>query len=166
MPWWTSALTVVDDTLRGWSETLQKILRMVRLVRGLLVAAVVIVWLCAAGAIWRPEWVAYFAAGAIVVLSIPLIAFAVVASLPLKAKSAVRLIDQGYPANARELGIRLAARKLHDQSIETEELLVETAWNEGKKAYRRYKDRAEQVREDLDDIDDVEGEARGPSGKA
>jgi hypothetical protein len=57
--------------------------------------------------------------------------------LPLKAHGVIRLIERGYPGNAREVAIRLAARKLRDESIETEELLVETALNEARKVLRR-----------------------------
>ncbi len=85
-----------------------------------------------------------------VYLAVPLIGIFILLGLPLKAKSVLRLIDQGYPANAREFAIRAAARKLHEQSIETEELLVDTAINESKKALKKYRARAERLREQLD----------------
>jgi len=134
---------VLDGTLRRWSDALQRIVRLLRLVRVLLWLGVVLILasgvlgaLAALGVVHVKWFLATYAIASLFVL-VPLVAFAVLVGLPLKAKSVVRLVDQGYPENARELAIRVLARKLHEESIATEELLVETAWNETRKAMRR-----------------------------
>jgi len=148
--WWQPAWKMIDDSLRGLSKGLKAQLRFVRTLRAVLVVGLLLTYASAIVAIVRPQWTQYALASAAVGLSFALIFWYVVVTMPLKAKSIVRLIDQGYPDNARELAIRLAVQKLHDESIRTEELLVETAWNEGKKAYRKYKDRAIALKEELD----------------
>lgn len=142
LDWLQTLWAMVDERLRELSETLQRIVRMIR---GLVVFLAIGVILVLASAVVGLAWPRYFPiayAVAVVFLVIPLAALLVLAYLPLRAKSVIRLIDKGYPANARELAIRVAARKLRDQSIETEELLVETAVNEGRKLIDRAKARA------------------------
>ena len=139
-----------DQQLRDLSRTLKRRLRLLRLLVFVLVVALLAVYVAAVGAILRPEWMAYWFAGAVVILSIPFALLVVVVALPLRLKSVTRLIDMGYPANARELGIRVIARKLHDESIETEELLVDTAINETRKAIRKYRPRVERALRDRD----------------
>lgn len=158
MAWWKPAATFADQTLRGISDWLKGQLRMVRLLRFLLAAGLVAAYASLVGAIVWPEQTRWFFGIAVVGLSLPLMYWYVLLSIPLQARSIVRLIDEGYPQNVKELAIRAAARKLHDESIETEELLVETAWNETKKAYRKYMARAETIRDDLDEeapVDDA-----------
>lgn len=140
----------LDGTLRGLSTGLQKAVRTLRLLRAFLVIAVLVVLASAVVGIVEPAWLPYAYAAAVVFLVIPLGILLGLVSLPLRAKSLVRLIDMGYPANAKEMAIRVAARKLHEQSIETEELLLATAVNESKKLLRRYRQRAQRVREDLE----------------
>ena len=137
LDWLRGVWAMVDERLRDLSDTLQRIVRMIRVLVGFLTVGVVLVLASAVvGLVW-PRWFPVAYALATIFLVIPLVALLVLAYLPLRAKSVIRLIDKGYPANAKELAIRVAARKLHDQSIETEELLVETAINEGRKVLRR-----------------------------
>ena len=137
LDWLRGAWAMVDERLRDLSDTLQRIVRMIRVVVGFLAVGVVLVLASAVvGLVW-PRWFPVAYAVSTLFLVLPLVALLLLAYLPLRAKSVVRLIDKGYPANAKELAIRVAARKLHDQSIETEELLVETAINEGRKVLRR-----------------------------
>lgn len=141
---WLRALwAYVDERLASTAKALQRVVRMLRVARFLLLVGILVVLASAVIGIWWPQYFAYAFAAAALVLVIPLVMLMVLVGLPLRAKSIVRLIDQGYPDNAREMAIRVAARKLRDQSIETEELLVETAVNEGRKVYERYKARAE-----------------------
>ncbi len=149
MAWWTPAWRFLDETLAGWSKALQGIVAKIRMLRTIMLLAILAVYGAIVATVVWPEYGLYLLGGAMVILSVPLIAVYFVVSLPLRAKSLVRLIDQGYPANARELAIRATVRKMHDQSIETEEMLVETAWNEAKKAYRKYKARAERLNREL-----------------
>jgi len=148
--WWKPAWTLAEETLRGMSEALQRKLRFVRQLRALLAVAIVGTYVAVVGAVVWPEQLRFFVALMGISLSAGLVYWHLFISTPLQARSIVRLIDQGYPGNVRELAIRAAARKLHEESIETEELLVETAWNEGKKAYRRFQERADKLRQDLD----------------
>jgi hypothetical protein len=133
---------MVDERLRETSEKLQRIVRIIRVLVVFLTLGIVLVLASAVVGLLWPQWFPIAYAVATIFLVIPLIVFLVLAYLPLRAKSVVRLIDKGYPGNARELAIRVAARKLRDQSIETEELLVETAVNEGRKVLERAKARA------------------------
>lgn len=142
-PWYMAIWAMLDSTMRRWAETLQKLLRMLRMVRALLVLGILIVLasavlavLASAGLI-QVKWFLAFHAIATLFLLVPLVVLTVLVGLPLRAKSVTRLIDMGYPANFRELAIRVMARKLRDESIETEELLVETAVNETRKMVRR-----------------------------
>lgn len=140
--WYNALWKMVDEFLQSIASGARKMLRMLRLVRFLIALLILtIIGLGVAGIIW-PQHLAYFAAASMVFIAVPYIILYVLVSLPFKAKSVVRLIDMGYPANARELGIRFAARKMHEESIETEELLLATAWNESKKMLRKYRSRA------------------------
>lgn len=145
--WYKSILKTVDDALISFSKTAKKIVRMIRLARALLFLFVLtILGLGVAGIIW-PQHLPYFFAAATIPIALPVIILAVLVALPLRAKSVVRLIDMGYPANAKEMAIRMAARKLHEESIESEELLFATAWNESKKVLRKYRQRAKEEEE-------------------
>ncbi len=139
--WLRMMWAMVDERLAEVSAKLQRIVRLVRLAVVLLVVAIVLVLLSPVVLILWPAYFPIAYAVSMVILVIPLVGLAVLASLPLKMKSVIRLIDKGYPENAKEIAIRVAARKLHDQSIETEELLVDTAINEGRKVLRRMKER-------------------------
>ncbi len=131
---------MLDAFLLRLSNRLKRVLRTMRLIRFFLVVGVLAVLGSAiVGLLW-PRWFPVAYAVGTVFLVIPLILLAGLVALPLRARSVVRLIDQGYPANAKELAIRAVARKLHDESIETEELLVDTALNEGRKLMRRFRD--------------------------
>jgi hypothetical protein len=142
LDWLQSLWAMVDERLREASEKLQRIVRLIRvLVVFLTVGVVLVLGSAVVGLLW-PRWFPIAYAIATLFLVIPLIGLLVLAYLPLRARSIIRLIDKGYPGNARELAIRVAARKLRDQSIETEELLVETAINEGRKIVDRAKAKA------------------------
>ena len=142
LDWLQTLWAMVDERLRETSEKLQKVVRLIRVLVVFLTLGILLVLASAVvGLIW-PRWFPVAYAVATLFLVLPLVVFLVLAYLPLRAKSVIRLIDKGYPANARELAIRVAARKLRDQSIETEELLVETAINEGRKVIDRAKARA------------------------
>lgn len=142
LDWLQSLWAMVDERLRETSERLQRVVRLLRALVAFLTVGVLLVLATAVVGLFWPEW--FFVAYAVstLFLVIPLVALLVLAALPLRMKSVIRLIDQGYPANAREIAIRVAARKLRDQSIETEELLVETALNEGRKLMDRAKAKA------------------------
>lgn len=143
---WIRALwAMVDERLAELSRKLQRVVRMLRLVVFLLVVGVVAVLASPVVLFLAPAYFPIAYAVATVLLAIPLIALTALVALPLRMKSVVRLVDKGYPANAKEIAIRVAARKLHEQSIETEELLVDTAINEGRKAFRRYQEWKEQA---------------------
>lgn len=146
LDWVQSLWAMVDGRLREASAKLQRIVRLLRVLVAFLTVGVLLVLGSAVVGLFWPEWFFVAYAVASVFLVIPLAALLVLAMLPLRAKSVIRLIDKGYPANARELAIRVAARKLRDQSIETEELLVETAINEGRKVMERAKARAAQAK--------------------
>lgn len=153
---WLQALwAMVDERLRDVSERLQRLVRTLRGVVAFLTVGVVLVLASAVVGIVWPRWFPIAYAVSTVFLVIPLVALLMLVYLPLRAKSVIRLIDEGYPSNARELAIRVAARKLRDQSIETEELLVETAVNEGRKLMERAKARAAAAAQ-ADDSPDLE----------
>ncbi|HET6399192.1 MAG TPA: hypothetical protein VFH47_06530, partial [Candidatus Thermoplasmatota archaeon] len=124
----------VDGRLRELSKAAQRFLKLLRLAFGFLLFGILAVVASAVvGLLWPQHFpIAY--AVAVLFLLIPLVALTVLVSVPLRMKTLVRLIERGYPANGRELGIRALAMKWRNESIETEELLVETAWNELKKA--------------------------------
>lgn len=136
-PWYRAAWALVDNAMRTWSERLQRILRLLRFARFMLLLGVVVAIGSAVVQFAAPQYFAYAYAAAMAFLVVPLIVFYVLAGLPLRARSVVRLVDMGYPANARELAIRMVARKLHEESIATEELLWDTAVNEGRKFIRK-----------------------------
>ena len=137
LSWLRTMWAMVDERLAELSLRLQRIVRLIRVAVVALWVAVVLVLLAPVVLFVWPEYFPIAYAVSTVILVIPIVILAVVAGLPLKARSVVRLIDKGYPANAKEIAIRLAARKLHEQSIQTEELLVDTAINEGRKLIRR-----------------------------
>ncbi|MFO1533097.1 MAG: hypothetical protein ABR562_05285 [Thermoplasmatota archaeon] len=154
-PWYMALWAMVDGTMRRWAETLQRLVRLLRFVRALLVVGVILVLasavlalLAAAGRL-DMKWFLVSYAWSTVFLVVPLAILVILVGLPLRARSVTRLIDMGYPANARELAIRVFARKLRDESIETEELLVETALNEGRKVMRRMEEARRRAAEDV-----------------
>lgn len=154
--WLRAFWRTIDATLRSISDTAQRVVRTLRILRAFLIVSVVVVIASAVVGIWRPDWLPYAYAAAVVFLVIPLIILLALVSLPLRAKSIVRLIDAGYPRATRELAIRVAARKLHNQSVESEALLLETAINESRKLLRRYRQRARHVRESYDGPEDYD----------
>ncbi len=133
----------LDERLRGVAEGLQRILGLLRLARFLLwlgvVALVATSLISVAAALCWVSLKVFLVAYAIstLFLLIPLVVLAVLVSLPLKLQSVVRLIDKGYPENLREIMLRLVARKLHDESIASEQMLWDTAVNEGRKFMRK-----------------------------
>jgi hypothetical protein len=137
--WLRTLWAMVDDRLAELSAKLQAVVRMLRLAVALLVVAVLLVLASPVVLYLWPEWFPLAYAISTMILVIPIVLLAVLAALPLRMKSVVRLIDKGYPENAKEIAIRIAARKLHDQSIATEELLVDTALNEARKVMERAK---------------------------
>jgi uncharacterized protein YacL len=139
MAWYTVLWAMVDERLREWSRKLQALVRLLRVTRVLLVVGVLCVLASAVVGLLWPQWFPIAYAVAVIFLVVPLVLCLFLVSLPLKAHGVIRLIERGYPGNAREIAIRVAARKLRDESIETEELLVETAFNEGRKILRRMK---------------------------
>ncbi|MES2153973.1 MAG: hypothetical protein V4510_02465 [bacterium] len=140
-PWYRAIWHLMDESMRRWSERLQRIVRLLRLARFLLVVGILAILGSAIVGLFWPKYFPYAYAVATVFLVVPLILLVVLAGLPLRARSVVRLIDMGYPANAREMAIRMIARKLHDESIATEELLWDTAVNEGRKFIRKVEER-------------------------
>jgi hypothetical protein len=137
MAWYTLLWALVDERLREWSRKLQQLVRLLRLARVLLVVGILAVLASAlVGLLW-PAWFPIAYAVAVVFLVVPLVLCLFLVSAPLRAQGLIRLIERGYPGNAKEAFLRVAARKLHDESIETEELLLETAINEGRKVLRR-----------------------------
>lgn len=140
-----------DDALRDINKKLARALFWMRFGQAFLVLAILASWGFGVAALFWPEWAPYFYLGAIILLSIAIIPWAALISVPLRLKSVTRLIDKGYPENARELAIRAVARKLHDESIETEELLFDTAINEGRKMVRKYKEEQARDAERRDD---------------
>lgn len=137
--WLRTLWAMVDDRLAELSAKLQGIVRLLRIAVALLVVAVFLVLLSPVVLYLWPEWFPLAYAISTVILVIPIVLLAILAALPLRMTSVVRLIDKGYPENAKEIAIRIAARKLHDQSIQTEELLVDTALNEARKVMERAK---------------------------
>ncbi|MGB1587118.1 MAG: hypothetical protein ACPHID_08765 [Thermoplasmatota archaeon] len=150
MAWWRAAYDVADEKLRSISDSAQKLVGTLRAVRAALVVLTLLYFSGAPIAIVWPQFLPYYFILFSITFATVTLGMAYLVGLPLRAKSLIRLIDKGYPANARELAIRAAARKLNEQSIETEELLVDTAWNEGRKAYHKYKARAQRLKEELD----------------
>lgn len=142
-PWYKAIWRAVDHRLLALSRKLQRIVRLLRIVNFLLWFGVFVVLASALLVLFRPDFLPYAFAASAVFLVVPLLLVTILVGLPLRLRSLVRLIDQGYPDNARELAIRAFARKMRDESIETEELLVETAVNESKKVLRRFRERAE-----------------------
>lgn len=136
-PWYRAMWNLMDDSMRRWSDKLRRIVRLLRFVRFLLVVGILAVLGSAVVGLFWPKYFPIAYAIATVFLVVPLAALVVLAGLPLRAQSIVRLIDMGYPGNARELAIRMMARKLHEESIATEELLWDTAVNEGRKFVRK-----------------------------
>jgi hypothetical protein len=130
---------MVDERLADLSDKLQGMVRMLRIAVVVLVFAVILVLASPVVLYLWPQWFPLAYAISTIILVIPIVLLAVLVALPLRMKSVIRLIDKGYPANAKEIAIRVAARKLHDQSIETEELLVDTALNEARKMMERAK---------------------------
>ncbi|HLF16238.1 MAG TPA: hypothetical protein VI796_02260 [Candidatus Thermoplasmatota archaeon] len=160
-PWYLALWRWLDLRLQAVAKRLQRTVRWLRAIRALLVLGILLVLASAVvGLVW-PRWFPIAYAVAAVALVIPLVALAFLVALPLRARSVVRLIDKGYPGNAKELAIRMAARKLHEESIATEELLVDTAINEGRKAVRKWGERARRLKEELDAS---ESERRGGAG--
>jgi hypothetical protein len=145
-------LKQLDGSLRKMNKKIRMAFFWMRFAQIFLILAVLASWTCAVGAIYYPDLAGYFYAGAIVLLSIGLIPWAIIVGLPLRLKMLRRMAKQGYAKSAREVGLRAMARKWHDKSIETEELLFDTAINEGRKAYRRYKKRAGNMRNEMDDL--------------
>lgn len=140
--WMRTLWYMLDERLAEVSAKLQGVVRMLRLAVFLLVVGVILVLASPVVLYLWPQWFPLAYAVSTVILVIPIILLAVLASLPLRMKSVVRLIDKGYPENAKEIAIRIAARKLNEQSIQTEELLVDTALNEARKVMDRAKARA------------------------
>jgi hypothetical protein len=137
LDWLQTLWAMVDERLRETSAKLQKLVRLIRVAVVFLTLGVLLVLSSAVVGLLWPQWFPIAYAVSTIFVVIPLVLILVLAYLPLRAKSVIRLIDKGYPGNARELAIRVAARKLRDQSIETEELLVETAVNEARKVMER-----------------------------
>ncbi len=133
----------IDAALVSANKKAKRILLILRFAAVFMVLTILGSWTLAGLSIWRPDLAQYFYLGAVVLLSIGLIPWAAVLILPLRLKSVTRLIDKGYPANAKEMGLRVIARKLHDESIETEELLFGTAVNEGKKILRKMQEKSQ-----------------------
>ena len=151
LSWLRAMWAMLDERLLELSLKLQRIVRLIRVAVVALWVAVVLVLLAPVVLFVWPEYFPIAYAVSTVILVIPVAILAVLAGLPLTARSVVRLIDKGYPANAKEIAIRIAARKLHDQSIETEELLVDTAINEGRKILRRVREHEAAAPEDTRD---------------
>jgi len=161
-PWYRAAWNLMDDSMRRWSEKLQRIVRLLRLARFMLILGVLAILGSAVVGLYWPRYFPYAYAVATVFLIVPLIMIFVLAGLPLRARSVVRLIDMGYPANARELAIRMIARKLHEESIATEELLWDTAVNEGRKFVRKMEQRKDPPGGMPGQPDDPDGPAASP----
>lgn len=142
LSWIRTLWAMVDERLAELSLNLQRIVRTLRAAVVGLVVGILLVLAAPVVLFVAPEYFPIAYAVSTVILVIPLALIAVLVALPLRMKSVVRLIDKGYPANAKEIAIRVAARKLHEQSIQTEELLVDTALNEGRKLMERYKAQA------------------------
>lgn len=155
----------LDGALRSVSDGLRSFLRALNVLRVLAILLFLAVLALAVLLFFFPEWTPYVMVGVLVVLALPLLLAFFVLSLPFRAKSFVRLVRMGYPENAKELTIRLVARKLHEESIESERLLVETAWNETRKLAQRYKERARRLARQLDEMPDApDGPHAGAGG--
>lgn len=153
--WATGAWRSVDGALRSLFDGLRSLLRVLNVSRVLALVLAFLVLGVAVLLVFFPEWTPYVVMGILVVMALPLFGAFVLLSLPFRAKSMVRLIRMGYPDNVKELTVRLWARKLHEESIASEELLVETAWNETRKLYRRYRERARRLQRHLDEMPDA-----------
>lgn len=140
--WIRTLWAMVDERLAELSLKLQRMVRTLRAAVFALVVAILLVLASPVVLFVAPQYFPIAYAVSTVILVIPLVLVTALVALPLRMKSVVRLIDKGYPANAKEIAIRVAARKLHEQSIQTEELLVDTALNEGRKLVERYKAQA------------------------
>ncbi len=160
-PWYSALLRMLDDSLRSASKTAKKVVRMLRLTRALLILVAILYLSGGPIAFLWPNFLPYYIALVAITFTGAFLGLAFLVGLPLRAKSIVRLVDMGYPKNMRELGIRVVARKLHEESIESEELLVETAWNESKKLLRKYKARAARLKEELDAEPDEGSDSTG-----
>lgn len=163
-PWLMVLWKMLDESLAQLSRRLQGFVRLLRIVRALLIIGVLAVLLSGVLAVLSAlrlldiRYFLYSYALASLFLLVPLAILVVLVGLPLKARSVIRLIDKGYPENAREIAIRVMARKLHDQSIATEELLWDTAVNEGRKVLRRMRrDEAEPRASEDPDSDEPAG---------
>ena len=154
VPWYKAIWRAIDGQLLAFSLKLQRIVRTLRILNALLWFGIIVVLASAVVAVVWPEYLRFAFAAAVVFLVIPLLLVTILVGLPLKMRSLVRLIDKGYPENAKELAIRAFARKMRDESIETEELLIETAVNESKKVLRRYRNRAEAMAEAAEPTED------------
>ncbi len=152
--WLETAWRAADDVLLSLSKKAQSILRRFMVVRVMAIVFMLMLIAVAVLAVLFPPALPYIVAGLVVASTIPMFLVFLLAGIPFRNRSLVRLIRMGYPANARELAIRAAARKMHEESIETEELLVETAWNESKKALKKYRTRLEKLRDQLDALDE------------
>lgn len=144
----------LDKALAKGFTTAKKAIRGLKLARfGLLVLSLLLLGLMVAIFLY-PEISPYVQMGFIFLLGIiPFMAIRAGLGKPLKAKSLMRIIDQGHKRTSKELAIRLAVRKLHEESIATEELLVDTALNEGRKAINKYRRRAELVRKRIEEME-------------
>ncbi len=146
--WVRGILGGIDKQLRTISQKAKKTLRLLRVTLAFLIIFDVAIVAAAAISIWRPEYTPYALAVVALAALIPIVAITALVALPLRMKSVTSLVDKGYPANAKELAIRIAARKMRNQSIETEEMLFETAWNESRKMLRKYQARARRMQEE------------------
>jgi len=152
--WFIRAWRRLDATLASVFGSLKRLLRTLNVLRFLVFFLILIVLAVAVLVVIFPEWTPYVLAGVVLLFTIPLVVLFLLLSLPFRAKSLVKLIRTGYPENMQELVIRVAARKLHEESIETERLLVETAWLESRKVLRRYRKRVDRLKRQLDEMPD------------
>ncbi len=155
LSWFSTLWSVIDDFLRSVNDGLRRAVRWLRILRAFLIVGVLLVIGAVVGAFVQPAWMPLWFAIAVTFLVIPFLIMTALVAAPLRAKSVVRLIDKGYPANAREMGIRIVAQKLHDESIRTEELLVDTAVNEARKAVQKYREVADKLLDEDDEGSDV-----------
>jgi hypothetical protein len=152
-PGWLRAIWhSIDSFLAGLFGLLKKTLRALNILRVLSVLFFVVSIALAVLVLVAPESVPYVLAGLLIVGTLPIIVLFVLLSIPFRAKSFVRLVRMGYPENAKELTIRLAARKMRDQSIKSEEMLIETAFNESRKLLERYRARLFRLKKHLDEM--------------
>lgn len=158
---WTYRLwKQLDDTLHGISRSLQKVVRALTIARVMAIFMALAFVAFAVVLVFYPEWTPYVVVGIVATYAIPFVLMAILLAIPFRWKSVIRLIRKGYPANAEELALRAVARKLRDQSIESERLLWETAWSEGRKMYKRYLHRAKKLQRQLDEMPDIDTDER------